>query len=98
MGRNKSTEKQAANRLIYKKTDYLMNRKTYGQMNGQTGVWTERKTYPRESNAANGSTQHVCEHCRIRVGSGKICIEVWAVPVGDLKQCRRNIHLIILNI
>lgn len=58
----------------------------------------EKNTYPRESNAANGPTQHISQHCRIRVGSRKVCIEVRAVPVCHLKQCSKHVETFISNL
>ena len=43
-------------------------------------------THPGEADAANGPTQHVGEHGRVRAGRGEVGEEVGAVPVGHLRK------------
>lgn len=42
--------------------------------------------YPRESDASNGTAEHVSNDCWIRLGCWKICVKFRAVPVSDLEQ------------
>lgn len=41
-------------------------------------------THPGEADAADGPTQHVREHGRVRAGRGEVGEEVGTVPVGHL--------------
>lgn len=41
-------------------------------------------THPGEADAADGPTQHVREHGRVRAGRGEVGEKVRAVPVGHL--------------
>lgn len=41
-------------------------------------------THPGEADAADGPTQHVCEHGGVRAGRGEVGEEVGTVPVGHL--------------
>lgn len=43
---------------------------------------TPLKTYPSESDARDGTAQHVGDDRRVRVGGREVRVELGAVPVG----------------
>lgn len=50
-----------------------------------------RDTYPGEADAADGPTQHVCKHGRVRAGCREVGEEVGAVPVCHLQEARLSL-------
>lgn len=53
----------------------------------------QKVSYPGEAKAANAFTEHVCQHGRERVSSGKVGKKMWALPVGDLEIKNKEKHI-----